>query len=229
MDVLESLSNYSEEDQSKIMNTLIVVQERGWSQDNSDPYQFHIILVEKMLIQTNRLNSLESILENVKEENLQKEKYLKDLKADLEHQKDINEDMEDGIKKKHEVIQSLQYGIDGKMKNIDDLVQIRNENEEKTNMLEKKASVQHNLIEELKVNLKEKDETNTKENEDLDKLKKEKKLLELTNKEKEVASDNVMLKEKLESLNMHFKCKACDYRFESHEDQTVEEIESLYL
>ena len=165
---------------------------------------------------------------------------MKDLKADLEHQKYINEDMEDEINKKDDVIQSLQYGIDGKMKNIDDLVQIRNENEEKTNMLEKKVSVQHNLIEELKVNLKEKDETNTKENEDLDELKKEIKLLELANKEKEVAlekvaSDNVMLKEKLESMNMHFKCKACDYRFESHEvlsshmrkDQTFEEIESL--
>ena len=61
--------------------------------------------------QNKRIESVESILESLTEENLRKEKYPKDLKADLEHQKDVNEDMEQEINKKDNLIHSLQYGI----------------------------------------------------------------------------------------------------------------------
>ena len=87
MDVMESLSNYSEEDQNKIITTLTVIQQqkRGWSHDVCDPYQFQIILGEKLMSQNKRIQSFESILESLKGTNLQKVKYLNDLKANLEH------------------------------------------------------------------------------------------------------------------------------------------------
>ena len=92
--------------------------------------------------QTKRIKSFKSSFESLQEENLQKEKYMKDLKADLDHQKDVNEDMEQEINKKDDVIKALQYGINGKIKMIDDLVQIRKVNEENNEIMEKKLSVQ---------------------------------------------------------------------------------------
>ena len=66
MDVMESLRKYSEENQALIMTTLKVVQEKGWSQDNSDPFQFHIILGGKIRSQESRIDSLECDLEKQK-------------------------------------------------------------------------------------------------------------------------------------------------------------------
>ena len=49
MDIeLESPHCYAEEDKQNIMATLIVVQEKGWSPKNTDQYQFHIVLGEKL-------------------------------------------------------------------------------------------------------------------------------------------------------------------------------------
>ena len=82
---MESLLRYSEEDQGKIITTLTLIQEKGWSHDISDPYQFQISLGEKLMSQNKRIQSFESILESLKGTNLQKVKYLNDLKANLEH------------------------------------------------------------------------------------------------------------------------------------------------
>ena len=204
MDVMESLSNYSEEEQNQIITTLTVIQERGWSHDVNDPYQFQIILGEKLMSQTKRIKSFENNLESLEEENLQKDKYIKDLKADLEHHKDVTEDMEQEINKRDDVINALQYGIDGKIKVINDLVQIRKVNLEENEIMEKKLKVQNKVLKELKDKLNEKDELKNQQ-EELQKLFDDIEHLKDVNKEKEielenVSSENEKLKSRLESI-----------------------------
>ena len=191
MDVMESLSNYSEEEQNQIITTLTVIQERGWSHDVNDPYQFQIILGEKLMSQTKRIKSFENNLESLEEENLQKDKYIKDLKADLEHHKDVTEDMEQEINKRDDVINALQYGIDGKIKVIHDLVQIRKGNEKENILMEKKLKIQENVIKELseKVKFETNDEIIEMTGE-RDKLLMEVKHLEQENEEKLKKSGN---------------------------------------
>ena len=184
------LSSYSEEEQSQIMTTLTFIQEKGWRHDTNDPYQFQIIVGEKLMSQTKRIKSFQSSLESVQEENLQKEKYMKDLKADLDHQKDVNEDMEQEINKKDDVIKALQYGINGKIKMIDDLVQIRKVNEEDNEIMEKKLSVQNKVLIELKNKLKEKVDIQNQQ-EELQRLVDEIKHLKDINEEKEFELQNI--------------------------------------
>ena len=234
MDVMESLSNYSEEEQNQIITTLTVIQERGWSHDVNDPYQFQIILGEKLMSQTKRIKSFENNLESLEEENLQKDKHIKDLKADLKHHKDVTEDMEQEINKRDDVINALQYGIDGKIKVIHDLVQIRKENEEENIHMEKKLKIQENVIKELSEKVK--CETNDEIIEmtgERDKLLMEVKHLEQENEEKlktleTIEIENMVLKDKLDKndkaeemdeLESHFgrifECKECVKTFGS--------------
>ena len=237
------LSSYSEEEQSQIMTTLTFIQEKGWRHDTNDPYQFQIIVGEKLMSQTKTIKSFQSSLESVQEENLQKEKYMKDLKADLDHQKDVNEDMEQEINKKDDVIKALQYGINGKIKMIDDLVQIRKVNEEDNEIMEKKLSVQNKVLIELKNKLKEKVDIQNQQ-EELQRLVDEIKHLKDINEEKEFELQNISeeytnLKIKLKSIetieigneevltlkdeldaSRNFKCKECDKEFVSQENLT---------
>ena len=193
--------------------------------------------------QTKRIKSFQSSLESVQEENLQKEKYMKDLKADLDHQKDVNEDMEQEINKKDDVIKALQYGINGKIKMIDDLVQIRKVNEEDNEIMEKKLSVQNKVLIELKNKLKEKVDIQNQQ-EELQRLVDEIKHLKDINEEKEFELQNISeeytnLKIKLKSIetieigneevltlkdeldaSRNFKCKECDKEFVSQENLT---------
>ena len=58
------------------------------------------------------------------------------------------------MNKRDEVIKSLQYGIDGKIKMVNDLVRIRSENEENISNLGNKLGVQTNVIKALKEKMK---------------------------------------------------------------------------
>ena len=174
MDVMESLRKYSEENQSLIMTTLKVVQEKGWSQDNSDPFQFHIILGGKIRSQESRIDSLECDLEKAKEENLQCEKDLKDLKQELSYERKTNEDLDDELKSKFEEFKAIQNVVKNKHEMVDTLEDIVKEREGEIGclkenceglarqvaeclILEEKFEIQNKTIEELRNDLKNKD------------------------------------------------------------------------
>ena len=165
-----------------------------------------------------------------------------DIIDDLERDLDKFDDLEKDIRKKAETIKALQYGMESKSRMVDDLIKIRKENEEECSKLKKKFAIQNNVMHLLKETLKEK-ENDSMDKEDVDKLAKEIKQLQMSNREKEmvlenVQSENEMLKEKLKDLqNTHleedveesisideelasdvrkiFKCKECDEKFGS--------------
>ena len=64
--------------------------------------------------------------------------------------------MEKDINKRD--IESLQYGIDGKIKMVNDLIEIRSENEENLSSLENKIGIQTNVINTLKGEIKVKED-----------------------------------------------------------------------
>ena len=98
--------------------------------------------------------------------------------------------MEQEINKKDDVIKALQYGINGKIKMIDDLVQIRKVNEEDNEIMEKKLSVQNKVLIELKNKLKEKVDIQNQQ-EELQRLVDEIKHLKDINEEKEFELQNI--------------------------------------
>ena len=77
-----------------------------------------------------QIEELKCEIEYWKDHYYQKKKNFEDLRCDFDNERDINEDLEKDLNKRDEVIKSLQYGIDGKIKMVNDLVRIRSENVE---------------------------------------------------------------------------------------------------
>ena len=215
MNVIESMRNYPKEEQVNILATLNVVQGKGWSPENPDPFQFHIILGERIRAQDEKIKSLEEDSKNNEEQDKQKEKDNKDLRNNLQNEKEVCEDlekevlnMESDLKKAEKLVEILKHGLGNKDSIIDGLNKILKEKDDEINKLneavakvEKKDLIQNNVIKELKDNLKNKEEIiNHSEKEELDKLMDEIKQLEAVNKEKEIMLENVKLEN--EKLNV---------------------------
>ena len=103
-------------------------------------------------------------------------------------------------------INKKEYGIVGKIKVSNDLVQIRKVNEEEHEIMEKKLKVQNKVLKELKDKLYEKDELKNQQ-EELQKLFDDNEHLKDVNKEKEielesVSRENEKLKARLESIEI---------------------------
>ena len=88
---MEPLKKYKQLEQMNILATLKVVQDKGWSPYDKDPYQFHIILGDKIIAFEENIKSVENDLASCNEENLQKEKSIKDLKYELKNERENNE------------------------------------------------------------------------------------------------------------------------------------------
>ena len=208
-EMIDSLTNYNDEDQKSIMRTLTAVQKSGWNH-GQDPYQFYIILGSAIREKENQVKDLEEALEHQIDQNNQKDHYISKWKDDLKNERNVNEDLEKDINKRDEIIQSLQYGIDGKIKMVKDLIEIRSENEENLSSLEKKIGIQTNVINTLKGEIKVKEDDDSIAKQELDDLNMEIKCLETRNKEKQEAlenliSENEVLKVKLENLKLDEK------------------------
>jgi len=241
-----------EEEQASILATLKVVQDKGWSPECKDPFQFHIILGEHIRAKEAKLVEVIDVLENIKEQIQQKDKDIKDMKRDMEHQRNLNEELENDLKVKEDQIKQLEktetqvnilkHGMINKDSIIGGLDKIIKEKDDDMNQLreakaieEKKGVIKNNVIKELKNTLKDKEDINHSEKEELDNLEREIKELEAANKEKErmlenVAMENENLKVKLEKLSTKenlslgeelnvylsktFKCKECGNSFD---------------
>ena len=139
------------------MRTLTAVQQSGWNH-GQDPYQFYIILGSAIREKEKQIKDLEEALEDQIDQNNQKDHYISKLKDDLKNKRDINEDLDKDINKRDEVIKSLQYGIDGKIKMVNDFIEIRSENEENLSSLENKIGIQTNVVNTLKGEIKVKED-----------------------------------------------------------------------
>ena len=186
-----------------------------------------------------QIEELKCELEYWKDRYYQKKKDFEDLRCDFDNERDINEDLEKDLNKRDEIIKSLQYGIDGKIKMVNDLIRIRSENEENLSNLGNKLGVQTNVIKALKEKMKVREDDDHKVQKEVDGLYMEIKSLENENKEKVVAletliSENELLKCKLETLKVNekepqleesmsmdkelsssSKCEECEYVFDN--------------
>ena len=116
MDIMKSINNYKEEEQANILATLNVVQGKGWSPENQDPMQFHIILGEKIRESEEKIRYLEDNLDSYKEENLQKEKEIRDLNKELKQERDNCEDLEVDLNRKEDELKEIKTQLQIKKK-----------------------------------------------------------------------------------------------------------------
>ena len=101
------------------MATLIVVQEKGWSPKNTDQYQFHIVLGEKLRSQMENVKRLEEQLETLNEKYSQSEKDLSDMKIKLKQEEESNADLEDDLDKKDTEINLLKTSLGTKISELE--------------------------------------------------------------------------------------------------------------
>jgi predicted RNase H-like nuclease (RuvC/YqgF family) len=94
----------------------MLYQNRGWSAHTDDQYQFHIILGANIRANEERIKELENYCEQSTDENNQKVKDNKDLKEKLGHERDINQELEDELKRKDEEIAHLKKCVKVEMK-----------------------------------------------------------------------------------------------------------------
>ena len=73
--MIDSLTNYNDEDQKSIMRTLTAVQKWGWNH-GQDPYQFYIILGSAIREKEKQIKDLEEALEDQIDQNNQKDYYI---------------------------------------------------------------------------------------------------------------------------------------------------------
>jgi len=206
---MKSICNYKQEEQVNILATLKVVQDKGWSAQNQDPLQFHIILGGKITALEENIKSLESVLEDNIEQNLQKDKNIKDLKNELKKERENNEDLEEELNIKESKVEYFEKSMKTKEFAIDDLEKTIGErdqeiNQQKENNMtlakqvdegikaEKKVEIQNKIIKELKDNLKNKVERkNVDISGEINVLIQDIERLQRENKEKETLLENV--------------------------------------
>ena len=251
MDIMESLSNYKEEEQINILTTLNVVQDQGWSATNQDPLQFHIIVGGKITAMEEKIKSLESVLENNEDQNLQKNKNINDLKSELKKEREINADLEQQLNCKESEVEHLEKCMKTKEVIINDLenivkervveeISVLRENNispgtqiaEAIN-LEKKVTIQTNVIKELQDALKEKEKVlNVEMTDEIDKLVKEIEQLQRENEDKETILKSFNdEKDDLQNNVKTLEVKIIELKKEKNENENVlsvsEELEQL--
>ena len=212
---------------------------------------------ERLKVTESELEEVKNEVEDLKDENRQKVKKIRDLKDDLQYESNLNEDLESDLKKAEKQVDIFKHGIENKDCIIEGLDKILKEKDVEVNKLketvaieEKKGVIQKNVIKELKDKFNEKVEViKHNEKEELDHLVQEIKQLEATNKEKERILENVEIEkeklkvklEKLESINENlslgdelnkdivktFSCEECGKSFDKRSDMKTH-IEILH-
>ena len=81
-DMLETLKDYDENEQERIMTTLSTVQSQGWKR-NTNQYQFHIILGKVSREKEGKLREVENALDKQKDKNKQFQYELNKLKTTI--------------------------------------------------------------------------------------------------------------------------------------------------
>jgi chromosome segregation ATPase len=216
-----------------------------------------------------QLEEAKLILKNVQEENEQNKKKIRDLKSNIENVKDTNEELVEELEKREAEIRHLKSCVKNRDDIADSLDEVFNKrtdeiNELKSNfeslasqvgkelVLEKKLSIQHGVIKELKENLRVETSSQVELAEDIDKLVHDIKELENRNDEKAESLEKVliekdMLLERLQlleernkellvnvqkenlslakelSLECTFKCKFCEDNFVTGNEVKVHE------
>jgi hypothetical protein len=114
-DMIDSMTNYNEEEQKSIMRTLTAVQKKGWSHGN-DPFQFYIILGSVIREKEKEVKDLEESLQCQMDQTNKKEHCISKFKDDLKNEKDINVELEEE-----------QERIDGEAKNLQSCLKNKDE------------------------------------------------------------------------------------------------------
>ena len=81
-DMLETLKDYDEDEQERIITTLSTVQSQGWKR-NANQYQFHIILGKVSREKEGKLREVENALDKQKDKNKQFQYELNKLKTTI--------------------------------------------------------------------------------------------------------------------------------------------------
>ena len=227
------------------MATLIVVQEKGWSPKNTDQYQFHIVLGEKLRSQMKNVKRLEEQLETLNEKYSQSEKDLSDMKIKLKQEEESNADLEDDLDKKDTEINLLKTSLGTKISELEksetfgqekfvELVKLKEHNIQLTAQLEEIMSLekQGDALTNDHIGLDEElsDESET------DVLKQDIEYLKNSNQEKErmlqqISDENDMTAGRiihLERMNSELKDFIANLQNKKDENSSIgEELESL--
>ena len=107
------LGNYESEEKLNIVTSLTFLADKGWFGD-SDPLQLHIIVGKKIRSQEAELITLNEKLKDCEEQTLQKEKYVKDHKSELQHEKEVNRALEEDLDLKVDEIINLKKDMQKK-------------------------------------------------------------------------------------------------------------------
>ena len=250
---MELLDKYDDEDKKDIMATLNVVQKNGWSANNSDQYQFHIILGSELRSQESKIKQLESDLEALDDESKQKLKGFTDVKEELRRERENNDDMEHEMKKKEDEMDLLRMHIKAKVNELEHLEILDGERLEEISdlrennismgaqiaeniLLEKRVKIQEDLISKLRQNGDPNDEEKSESSRakvEIEQLLNEIKLIEKANDEKELmlerfSDENAALVVKLEMIKeKNNDLKTSLQKFQELEEHSVPISEEL--
>ena len=197
-----------------------------------------------------KIKSLESVLENNEDQNLQKNKNINDLKSELKKEREINADLEQQLNCKESEVEHLEKCMKTKEVIINDLENIVKERVEEISVLrennislgtqiaeainlEKKVTIQTNVIKELQDALKEKEKVlNVEMTDEIDKLVKEIEQLQRENEDKETILKSFNdEKDDLQNNVKTLEVKIIELKKEKNENENVlsvsEELEQL--
>jgi chromosome segregation ATPase len=200
---MKTLAKYTYEEQMNIVTVVKILDKKNSTQE-SDPFQVHIILGDKIRALESNNKALDDNLEDLKDQCSQNDKDIIDLKDDLHHQREVNEELEENLYRKIEDNDQMKEDLKSKEEEFDNLdifikdivveiSQLRENNESMCQQvfeaikLETKVETQNNKIKELSDKLKRivKVENSDTVNE-IKSLKDDINRLESENKEKEI-------------------------------------------
>ena len=115
--MIDTLTDYNEEDQKSIMRTLTAVQKNGWNH-GQDPFQFYIILGSVVRERETQIKELEEALEQLGDQNEEKDHEIYKSKEDIKNEKKVNEEMEEELERRDVETKSLHNCV----KNRDDII-----------------------------------------------------------------------------------------------------------
>ena len=122
--MIDTLTNYGEEDQKSIMRTLTAVQRKGWTH-GQDPFQFYIILGSVIRERETQIKEVEETLEEIRDQNEEKVNEINKLKEDIKNEKKVNEEMEEELERRDGETKSLHSCVkdrDDIIKSLDEVI-----------------------------------------------------------------------------------------------------------
>ena len=135
--MLDTLKDYEEDDQKSIMRTLTAVQKNGWNH-GQDPFQFYIILGSVIRERETQVKEFEEALEELKDQNEEKEHELNKLKGDLKNETNVNEEMENELNQIDQKYKEAENELKLKQKEMSVLENVISEQVEEINILKDK-------------------------------------------------------------------------------------------